>query len=272
MEKIVDTIKGSDDKDILMDIIFDGDSIDKKVVVFSHGFKGFKDWGCFELISRTFAENGFVFIKFNFSHNGTTIADPLNFVDLESFGNNNFSKELNDLGFVLDWIDHSSIFGTDIYLLGHSRGGGISMLKSAQDSRVKGVISWSSPCNFLNRMPKERIEIWKEKGVSFVYNGRTKQNMPMYIQFYDDCIENSSRLDIRESISNLNIPQLIIHGSLDPTVNMEEAKELHKWNPNSDILIIEGADHVFGATHPYHADTLPSDLQKVVNQTIEFIN
>ncbi|WP_435524823.1 hypothetical protein [Chryseobacterium indoltheticum] len=37
-------------------------------------------------------------VKFNFSHNGTTVEDPENFADLEAFGNNNYSKELSDLG------------------------------------------------------------------------------------------------------------------------------------------------------------------------------
>ena len=38
-----------------------------------------------------------MFVKFNFSHNGTTLESPSDFKDLESFGNNNFSKELYDL-------------------------------------------------------------------------------------------------------------------------------------------------------------------------------
>ena len=45
-----------------------------------------------------FADAGFVFVKFNLSHNGTTIEHPIDFVDLEAFGNNNFAKELDDLG------------------------------------------------------------------------------------------------------------------------------------------------------------------------------
>ena len=82
MKKSIEIIKGSNQKKILMDITFPKKS-NNKLIIFSHGFKGFKDWGCFNLISKIFAENGFTFLKFNFSHNGTTIADPLNFNDLE---------------------------------------------------------------------------------------------------------------------------------------------------------------------------------------------
>lgn len=269
MKKSVEVIKGSNGKQMLMDITFPEKS-NNKLVIFSHGFKGFKDWGCFDLLAQNFVEKGFTFLKFNFSHNGTTVSDPLNFTDLEAFGNNNFSKELNDLGFVLDWVENNlSIY--DVSLLGHSRGGGISMLKSGEDKRVTRVISWASPSSFLNRMPQDRIEIWKEKGVAFVYNGRTKQNMPLYLQFYTDCMENKDRLNIEKSVSSLKIPHLIIHGDSDPTVDIKEAEDLHSWNPNSKFIVFKDADHVFGGCHPFSENVLPHFLQRAVDDTIDFI-
>src|SRR5690606_40169934 len=55
----------------------------KKIVVFLHGFKGFKDWGHFNEVMHFFAENNMVFVKFNFSHNGGTIDQPIDFPDLD---------------------------------------------------------------------------------------------------------------------------------------------------------------------------------------------
>ena len=75
MQKSIEIIKGTNNKKILMDITFPIKS-NNKLIVFSHGFKGFKDWGCFNLMSDYFAKKGFTFLKFNFSHNGTTIDDP----------------------------------------------------------------------------------------------------------------------------------------------------------------------------------------------------
>ena len=54
------TIIESADKPILIDTTYQENSKPKKVVVFSHGFKGFKDWGPFNKIADTFAENDFV--------------------------------------------------------------------------------------------------------------------------------------------------------------------------------------------------------------------
>ena len=45
-----------------------------------------------------------IFVKINFSHNGGTVSQPIDFPDLEAFGQNNFSLELDDLGLVIDWF------------------------------------------------------------------------------------------------------------------------------------------------------------------------
>ena len=96
-------INGSKEKSILLDCFYNKTETAKAIIIFAHGFKGFKDWGHFDYMANCFAEAGFVFIKFNFSHNGTTPEDPLNFGDLEAFGNNNFTIELDDFKNVIDW-------------------------------------------------------------------------------------------------------------------------------------------------------------------------
>ena len=62
MKNRKEIIKGSNDRNILMDITFPVKS-NNKLIIFSHGFKGFKDWGCFSLMSKIFAQNGFTFLK-----------------------------------------------------------------------------------------------------------------------------------------------------------------------------------------------------------------
>jgi len=59
-------------------------------------------------MAESFANAGFFFIKFNFSHNGGTVKQPIDFPDLEAFGNNNYTKELDDLETVIDWIYSNS--------------------------------------------------------------------------------------------------------------------------------------------------------------------
>jgi len=270
-------IEGSAGKPILIDAAFKANTQAKQVVVFCHGFKGFKDWGPFNKIATYFANKDIVFVKFNFSFNGTTTKDPINFGDLKAFGNNNFCKELDDLSLVLDWIENcqelkGEIDTSKISLFGHSRGGSIVMLKTAEDSRIEKVISWASPSNFLDRLPKkEKLAKWEELGIAYIYNGRTKQNMPMYFQFYENCIEFSERLNIQIAVSNMSIPHLLVHGSEDPTVLLSEAVNIKSWNTNIHLYVIDGANHVLGGFHPYDLEKFPKDLQEAIDVTIKFL-
>ena len=269
-------IKGSLEKEILLDVTFNNNSVKKQVVIFSHGFKGFKDWGPFNKMAKSFANENFFFLKFNFSHNGTSIDDPCNFNDLVSFGNNNFSIELDDLNLVIDWIINNKSFAKEIdinniNLLGHSRGGAISILKASEDNRINKVISWAAPSDFTNRMDDSKISLWKEKGVAYVFNSRTNQNMPMYYQFYEDCIKNSKRIDIKIACKNLNIPHLVIHGTDDPTVSISDAHDFKKWNSNTEIFEIKDANHVFGIMHPYSLDKYPKHFQLTLDKTFKFL-
>ncbi len=269
-------IDGSAGRSILIDATYKENFKPKQVVVFCHGFKGFKDWGPFNKIATHFAEKDIVFIKFNFSYNGTTTYDPLNFVDLKAFGNNNFCKELDDLSLVLDWIEVSNELkreiNSNISLFGHSRGGGIAMLKTVEDNRVAKIISWASPSNFIKTLPEgEKLEKWRSSNVTYIYNGRTKQNMPLYFQFYENCKDNTKRLDIQDAVTKMSIPHLVVHGSKDPTVLLFEAENIKSWNTNTKLHIIEGSNHVFGGFHPYALEDFPEDLQEAIDVTINFL-
>ena len=269
-------INGSKENKILIDVSYDSNSVKKDIIIFSHGFKGFKDWGPFNNMSNTFASKGYVFVKFNFSYNGTSLESPSDFVDLESFGNNNFSTELDDLGLIIDWLNNDVDFKCEINvnsinLLGHSRGGAISVLKANEDDRVSKVISWASPSDFTNRMEQSKLDTWKEKGVAYVFNSRTQQNMPLYHQFYLDCINNSDRIDIKKAVINLSIPHLVVHGSEDPTVLIKDAYDFIKWNDKTLLHEIKDANHVFGVMHPYKLENYPNHFQEAIDITLSFL-
>lgn len=271
MNKKTFTIKGSIDKPIVIDYTYNQENHSNGVVVFSHGFKGFKDWGPFNKIADYFAQQGFVFLKFNFSHNGTRPENPIDFVDLEAFGNNNLSKELDDLEQVLNWVE-KEFPKKEITLFGHSRGGAISLLKQAEDNRISKVVSWASPSNLLSRLPKgEKQEKWKTTNIAYIFNGRTKQNMPMYYQFYLDCKANAQRLNIQKAVCNMKTPLLVVHGSKDPTVLIDEAKKIQQWNSAVELHIIKDANHVFNGSHPFHSEVFPKDLQEAIDVTIKFL-
>ncbi|RCS26046.1 alpha/beta fold hydrolase [Polaribacter sp. WD7] len=271
-------VTGKHQKPIVTDVFYKENHQPKKVVIFCHGYKGFKDWGPWNLLATQYADVGFFFVKFNFSHNGGTLEQPIDFPDLEAFGNNNYTKELDDLAAVIDWVSVHQDFKNeantnDISIVGHSRGGGIVLLKANEDHRVKKVITLAAVCDFGKRSSTiGDLEQWKKEGVKYVVNGRTNQKMPHFYQFYLNFKENSERLNIQNAVENLTIPYLIIHGNKDDAVFVEEAENLKKWNPNAQLEIIENANHVFNTSHPWNKDELSLELSKVVALTINFLN
>lgn len=271
-------IDGKHQRPILADLFYHQNQQKKPVVIFAHGFKGFKDWGAWNLVAHHFADHNLAFVKFNFSHNGGTAQQPIDFQDLEAFGNNNFTKELDDLQSLINWILKNNSLKKEfdfnnISLIGHSRGGGIALLKAAKESSINKIITWASVSDFGARFPSgEALEMWRRNGVSYINNSRTHQKMPLYFQFYQDFEKHKNLLNISSAVKNLKIPQLIINGTADETVKYSEAENIHKWNPNSELYIIENANHTFGATQPWTANLMPSDLNKAVMKTIDFIN
>lgn len=271
-------LQGKHNKPILYDVYLKENTTNAPLVIFCHGYKGFKDWGYWELVAKTFAENGICFVKFNFSHNGGTVDQPIDFPDLEAFAMNNFSIELDDLKLMIDhcsskgFTHHKAIDPQNLNLIGHSRGGGIVYIKAAEDPRVKKVISWASVSDFEARFADQKARAyWKENGVIYVENSRTKQQLPHYYQFYEDFVNNKERLTIKRAVQSLKIPCLIIHGTADPTVDISEGEHLKKWNSTGKFLSITGADHVFGGKHPWEAKKLPQHMQEVVKASIDFI-
>ncbi len=271
-------LKGKHGKPIVADIYIKNVEEKKPVVIFCHGYKGFKDWGSWELTAEAFANAGFCFIKFNFSHNGGTIEEPIDFPDLEAFGHNNYIKELDDLEIVIDWVTHTNFEFAKLIdlkktaIIGHSRGGGIVTIKANEDARVTHVISWAGVSNYAVRFGSaEKIAQWKKEGIMYVQNGRTKQQMPHYYQFFENFKENETRLTIKNAVSNLKIPYLIVHGDTDETVALNNAKDLQNWYSESELFVVKNANHVFGGKHPWDQKELPEQLALIVEKSIDFI-
>lgn len=271
-------IKGRHDKPILTDVFFNENQSPKEVVIFCHGYKGYKDWGAWDLVAETFAKRNLFFLKMNFSHNGGTAEQPIDFPDLEAFGQNNFIKELDDLDNVISWVQTANDFEPEIdpdriTVIGHSRGGGIVVLKAASDPRISKIISWAGVSDFGSRFPTGKpLELWKDEGVAYITNARTNQQMPHYFQFYTSFKENEAALTIATAAKNLSIPYLIVHGDLDETVSLKEAENLRSWNSSSSLQVINGANHTFGSSQPWTDTNLPVHLSTACKKSIDFIS
>ena len=94
INRIYKELKGENDRLMGVDIHYCDGFSTMPIVLFAHGYKGFKDFGAWSIIADQMAQNGIVFIRFNFSHNGVKPQSPTEFTDLEAFANiyQNFTK------------------------------------------------------------------------------------------------------------------------------------------------------------------------------------
>ena len=248
----------------------------KPLLIFCHGFKGFKDWGHFNLIANSFANSGMIVLKFNFTFNGGTSSNVIDFPDLESFAENNYLKELQDIHHMINMVKAGKVslenWNGEIYLLGHSRGGGMVTIAAHENSNVSKIVSWAGISCCFSRLPdEEQLLQWKTKGVKAVLNGRTQQNMPMNYQFVEVLYNYRERLSIETASRKMNKPHLIVHGTEDSAVEVEDAKRINFWSKNSQIHLVEGANHVFGGKHPWNEEELPKHTKEAIASTINFL-
>ncbi len=263
------TYRGIENRLSLIDLNIPED-FNGKLILFLHGYMGYKDWGAWNLLEKYFTDRGFGFCKFNFSHNGGMVENGIDFPDLDAFAENNYSKEVNDVQHVLNWLEEELNVLPEIHLLGHSRGGGIALL-SAKDPRIASVITLSAICSVEQRFSDEQMMAdWKEKGIRYVTNQRTKQQMPHNYSQAEDFLANRESLDIEKTCRNLQKPIMVIHGDKDTSVSIEEGKKIAQWT-NTELCVIEDADHVFGASQPWEKDKLPEKLKEVCRKILGFL-
>lgn len=242
-----------------------------KLVVFVHGYKGFKDWGAWNLVDFEFTYAGFGFAKFNLSHNGGNHLYAKDFPDLEAFSKNTYTKEVHDIRLFLDHLDTLELPEHSIHFIGHSRGGGVALIAASENDRISSICTWASICDIEKRFPKgEELDTWKREGERHELNTRTQQEMPIAFSMYEDFVQNKVRLNIEAACKKLSIPRLVIHGSADEAVSIEEGRKLSEWL-QVPLFEIPGANHTFGAVHPFSEYKLPPDLKMVVKLTSDFI-
>ncbi|OFZ56616.1 MAG: hypothetical protein A3D92_10630 [Bacteroidetes bacterium RIFCSPHIGHO2_02_FULL_44_7] len=240
-----------------------------KLIVFLHGYMGYKDWGCWNLVSTYFTDKGYGFLKYNVSHNGGTVDKPIDFSDLEAFSRNSYINEVYDFQAILHVLEAQFDSLPDLYVIGHSRGGGIALLHS-DHGFVKKMATWAAISSIDNRFPVgKEFDAWKEDGYYFRKNTRTNQQMPHHFSQFESYEKFKDRLNIMTYCQNSTTPTLVLHGDQDTSVNISDGKDIARWL-GTELTIVEGEQHTFGSSQPWPHNFLPSGLEKVCVETARF--
>lgn len=218
----------------------------RALVVIVHGFKGFKDWGFFPWLAEALCNHHFAVCRFNMSRSGIG-ENPDTFDRLDLFRDDSYSVQLADLRSVVRYC--RSTLRLPIFLLGHSRGGGIALLGAHDVPGLEGVITWSAVAR-ADRWDDETKVQWRRAGELEIVNARTHQVMPMSTRILDDYESNRERFDILAATAQLDVPLLVVHGGRDESVPVAESAEIMSHARDASHLVIGSATHTFNAIHP----------------------
>lgn len=165
-----------------------------------------------------------------------------------------FEDYINDVKSWIEYFENDSSFNR-IIVIGHSEGSLLGMIAS-QNKNVDKFISLAGAGESANiilnkqlsNQPKEFYEtskIYLEK----LENGEIIDSVDQkYYSLFRPSIQpyliSWFKYNPQKEIAKLNIPILILQGTTDLQVKVEDANLLHKANPNSELKIIEGMNHV----------------------------
>lgn len=237
-----------------------------------HGFKGFMEWGFHPYLADLLAGRGFTVVRFNFRSSGMLPGDEL-VTDEQAFAQRTVGEDVEDIRAVLDALADGrlaagQVDGERLALLGHSRGGGASILAAASEpwrDRLKALVTWAAVATF-DRIAEREKQMWRKLGAMPVVNARTGQALRLDVSLLDDGEARRADYDLEAAAAKLSVPWLLLHGQDDETVPVAEAHTLA--NAAGDTLnlhIVENGNHTFGAQHPFVGPT-PA-LIEVMNAT-----
>ncbi len=245
----------------------------RPAVVICHGFKGFKDWGFFPHVAARLAHAGITSISFNFSGSGVG-PDGESFSEPERFSGATASGDLEDLRTVWGAIRGGDLMPelvppTAMGIFGHSRGGATALLHAAAHADCRAVVTWAAISSYF-RWGAETVKCWRERGSLDIVNQRTGEVLPLGVGYLDDLDAHVDRLDPVAAAGRVRAAWLIVHGKVDETVKVEEAKRLHAAarTAPADLVIIDGGGHTLGARHPWAGPT--PQLDRGMEHTVDW--
>lgn len=275
------TIRSNENLPIYYDLYAPGGERSRSlpVVIFLHGFKGFKDWGAWPDACKELSAAGFAVLAINFSLNGVG-KNMQDFDELNLFARETLTQDLDDVGSAIAALKDgtislakASLSVERIGIIGHSRGGHTAVAAAAEYPEMQCLVTWSAVANYNARWSDEMKADWNKKGVTEIKNGRTGQIMPIRRVVYEDALQNADRLMAVKRIREVHFPALFIHSEGDEAVPCREAEILHQNCPSKtkELLLIPDSGHTFDVVHPFTGE-FPESFRKTVDHTCKWFS
>lgn len=255
------------------DIYREKDTLElKPIILIIHGFKVHKQWGFFPYICDYFAHSGAIAICCNLSLNGYgSKSDTLMYP--HKFASNTITRELSDIEKVMEFIQKKGEeiledWDGRIYILGHSRGGALSILTARDFPIISKIAVWNSIARF-DRFSVRQKALWKEQGYIKAEHYTSPDSLYINSTYLEDLELHNERFSVISALNSLDIGMIIIHGEQDITVSKREAEALASASTHlMGFNLIPKTGHTFGIRQPFTSST--KALEQVLELTRRF--
>ncbi|MFP4423232.1 MAG: alpha/beta hydrolase family protein, partial [Desulfococcaceae bacterium] len=201
-------------------------------VVLGHCFTCSRHTSILRDISRELQNSGLAALRFDFSGNGQSEGD---------FARTTYTRHIDEMRRAAELLRDR---GYDrIGLAGHSMGASIAVLSGAELEGVRGICALAGRLAGIDPgliFSQNQLEELRETGeVHFQSRGR---DLTLRKEFFED----ARRYDVPEIVATLPAPLLVVHGDQDDIIPVQNAYEAQSRNPDVELFILPGADHMFG--------------------------
>lgn len=213
--------------------VFD-DTGGQGTIVLCHGFRSSKESSTLSSVATKLVETGYSSFRFDFSGNGESEGE---------FQYGNYWKEVEDLRFVI--LSLTSQGHKVKAIVGHSKGGNVVLLYASKYHDVSTIVNLCGRFNLQNgikdRLGESGFALVEKQGFVEVKD----RNGDVEYIVTEKSLRDRLNTDMKSAVSNIpeNFRVLTVHGSEDKTVNVEEAREFHKYIRNHTLSLVEGANH-----------------------------
>jgi len=198
-------------------------------VILCHGMESSKESLKLLHLGAALSRAGYTVLRFDFTGAGESTGD---------FDSITCTRQVRDLEAAHGLLKELGVPRAGI--IGSSMGGTTALVYAGTAEGVAALVTLAAPFNpreLLERdFPPAAVALWRARGF-IEFNGH---------RLTTDFLEEALTIDVAGAVARIACPVLVIHGDADPTVPVDQARDLHAALPGEKRLcILPGADHRF---------------------------
>ena len=204
-----------------------------KCIILCHGFTGDRhEWGRFDKTASELNKEGYNVLTFDFSGCGESEDTPIT-----------VEKEVEDLRSAIEFVRSKGL--EKIGVVGLSLGG---LISARVADEINVLVLWSPVTNKKENYLEALLSRtgFSMDGDVIIKNRREGGVFRKKIVISRQMAEDRKNINQKELLSKIKYPVLVIHGTEDESIPLDDSKKAMQYlQEGSKLEILEGADHVF---------------------------